>query len=87
MNLVNMLKCVHIFYIRVYRRIVLVAIEDNGGSISDEAVASLEKLGAHSVLKEYRSSYGLIGWTGPGYFGASVQVKTFLQISVHCFKF
>ena len=82
-----MLKCIIIFYICIYRKIVLVAIQDDGGSISDEAVASLEKLGAHSVLKEYRSSYGLIGWTGPGHFGASVQVRTFLQISVHYFKF
>ena len=64
-----------------YRRIVLVAVGDNGNSISDEAIASLEKLGGHNILKEYRSSYGLIGWTGPGNFEASVQVKTFLQFS------
>ena len=60
----------HLFY----RKIVLVAVEDNGNNLTKEAIASLERIGGHDILTDWRYSYALIGWTGPGRLGTSVQV-------------
>ena len=59
-----------------FRNIVLVAVKDDGHLLSKEAIASLQKYGGHNITHdEYRSSYALIGWTGPGSFEAVTQAS------------
>ena len=58
------------------RRIVLIAIQNEGSSrMTDEAYDLLERFGANNILrKKYRSSYALLGWSGPGTLDAVTQV-------------
>ena len=52
----------------ISRVLVLIAIQDEGSrEMSEAAYKALEKFGAQDPLKEnYRSSYALLGWSGPG---------------------
>ena len=59
------------------RRLVLIAIKDEGSAkMTDEAYNSLKEFGANSPLnKNFRGSYALLGWSGPGTLDAVTQVK------------
>ena len=59
-----------------HRRIVLVAIEDSASDITSGLKDSLKAIGGHEVSTAYRTSYALIGWTGPGEFEATAEVST-----------
>ena len=47
---------------------VLIAIQDDGSKkMSTAGYDALEKVGAQDLLRgSYRSSYALLGWSGPG---------------------
>ena len=49
------------------RQLVLIAIQDEGSAkMNTTAYDALKKVGAQNPLKgNYRSSYALLGWSGP----------------------
>lgn len=59
-----------------HRRIVLVAIDDSASDITSALKKSLKAIGGQDVSTAYRTSYALIGWTGPGKLEAMAEVST-----------
>jgi hypothetical protein len=56
---------------------VLIAIQDDGSrDMTDPGYEALEMVGAQNPLRRiYRSSYALIGWSGPGAPNFITQVR------------
>ncbi len=54
----------------------MIAIKDEGSDkMTDEAYNLFKEFGAYSPLnKNYRGSYALLGWSGPGTLDAVTQV-------------
>ena len=59
-----------------YRRIVLIAIQDEAATkMTNSAYDAMRRFGALSQYRhEYRSSFALIGWSGPGNSAIVTQV-------------
>ena len=72
------LRSIHfLFIVDLYRRIVLIAIQDAAGEkMTNSAYYAMRRFGAWSQYKnELRSSFALIGWSGPGKTNFVTQVK------------
>lgn len=50
----------------LFRKIVLIAVQNEGGARLSEALNALRKIGGYSIRFGFRGSYALIGYTGPG---------------------
>ena len=64
-----------------FRKLVLVAIQDEGSKkMTDAAYEALERFGATNQLRnKFRSSFALLGYSGPGQFDAITQVIQFFK--------
>ena len=64
-------------HISFYRLLVLIAIQDEGSArMNATAYDALKKVGAKDPLRgDPRSSYALLGWSGPGVPNFVTQVK------------